>query len=100
MKTDTWNKCWRYAVAGVASVLAMAAQAQVPATLTDFGVTAPTPGVDDVSQLTTPLGANNPDGMNYYFDNGTPPGQTFTTGPNPAGYVLNSLSLGDRKSVV
>ncbi|MGC3956972.1 MAG: hypothetical protein QM813_03090 [Verrucomicrobiota bacterium] len=91
MKIDTWNKCWRYAIASVVSVLALAAQAQVPATLTDFGATPPTPGVDDISQLTTPAGPNNPDGLNYYFDNGTPPGQTFTTGSNPNGYVLNSL---------
>ncbi len=80
----------------LAAVLALAgnAGAQVTATLTDFGLTAPTPGADDQSQLTIPAGANSPDGLNYYFDNGTPPGQTFTTGSNPNGYVLSSLTIG------
>ena len=64
------------------------------ATLTDIGTTAPTPGPNDIAQLTLPAGANNPDGLNYYFDNGTPPGQTFTTGANSAGYILTSLTLG------
>jgi len=31
--------------------------------------------------------------LNYYFDNATPPGQTFTTGTNPNGYVLNTLAI-------
>ena len=69
------------------------ARAQVAATLTDFGTTAPVPGANDISQLVAPVTYNNPDGLNYYFDNATPPGQTFTTGSNPGGYVLNSLSL-------
>jgi hypothetical protein len=69
------------------------ARAQAAATLTDFGATAPVPGADDISQLVAPPIYDNPDGLNYYFNNGTPPGQTFTTGSNPAGYVLNSLSL-------
>jgi hypothetical protein len=61
--------------------------------LTDIGATAPTPGTYDISQLTPAAGANSPDGMNYYFDNGTPPGQTFTTGSNPQGYVMTSLAI-------
>lgn len=79
----------------VAAALAGAshAQAQVAATLTDLGATAPVPGANDISQLVAPVTYNNPDGLNYYFDNATPPGQTFTTGSNPGGYVLNSLSL-------
>jgi hypothetical protein len=76
-----------------ALVCASHAGAQVAATLTDFGTTAPVPGADDISQLVAPVSHNNPDGLNYYFDNATPPGQTFTTGSNPGGYVLNSLSL-------
>jgi hypothetical protein len=61
-------------------------------TIGDIGPNPPTPGPDDQSQLT--VGGGNPDGLNYYFDNGTPPGQTFTTGSNPGGYTLNTLSLG------
>ncbi len=78
---------------GAALGLAGAAHAQTPATLTDIGVTAPTPGPNDIAQLTAPLGSSSPDGLNYYFDNGSPPGQTFTTGNNPNGYLLTSLSL-------
>lgn len=78
--------------------LASAARAQTPASLTylaDGGGSsiAPTPGPDDQSQLTTPGGAQNPPGFNYYVNNNPPPGQTFTTGSNPGGYVLNSLSV-------
>ncbi|MGH7951499.1 MAG: immunoglobulin domain-containing protein, partial [Limisphaerales bacterium] len=58
---------------------------------------APTPGANDISQLTsTPLyitPAQNDDGLNYYFDNATPPGATFTTGTNATGYVLNTMSI-------
>jgi hypothetical protein len=68
-------------------------RAQLSGTIVDFGGTAPVPGASDVSQLTSPGGANSPDGLNYYFDNGTPPGQTFTTGNNPSGYVLNSINI-------
>ncbi len=63
------------------------------ATLTDIGSTAPTPGPNDIYQLTAPTGASSPGGLNYYTDNGTPPGQTFTTGSSPNGYVLNSLAV-------
>jgi len=67
--------------------------ASTTATLTDVGTTIPTPGTNDISQLTPPSGANSPDGLNYYFDNGSPPGQTFTTGSNPGGYTLSSLAI-------
>ena len=34
------------------------------------------------------------DGLgNYFSDNATPPGQTFTTGSNPAGYTLTAIQL-------
>jgi hypothetical protein len=61
--------------------------------LLDIGSSAPTLGSNDVSQLVAPAGANNPDGLNYYFDNGTPPGQTFTTGTGANGYVLTTLAI-------
>jgi hypothetical protein len=68
-----------------------AVQAQT-ATLLDFGSSAPTPGANDQYQLTTG-GVSSPDGLNYYFDNGTPPGQTFTTGTNSGGYTLTTLAI-------
>lgn len=59
---------------------------------------APTPGADDISQLSSAgyTGANdNPPGTgNYYSDaytNGV--GEAFTTGSNAGGYEVNSLSL-------
>jgi hypothetical protein len=55
-----------------------------------IGATAPVPGAYDVSQLTA--GADL-DGMNYFSDNSSPPGQTFTTGANPAGYTLTAIYL-------
>ena len=67
--------------------------ANTTATLSDEGPTLPTPSPLDISQLIAPSGANNPDGLNYYFDNATPPGQTFTTGNNPGGYTLTSLAI-------
>ena len=60
------------------------AQAQV--SLTDLGTANPTPGPNDIYQLSTngntaahtPV-TGKPDGLNYYTDNASPPGQTFTT---------------------
>lgn len=48
----------------------------------------------DIAQLSTAGNVGNPAGLNYYDNNGTPPGQTFTTGANPYGYTLNSLYIG------
>jgi uncharacterized repeat protein (TIGR03806 family) len=88
---------------GIRTVLAficmgVAARAQTPATLSDLGTSAPTPGLYDVSQLLTTGQANMPDGLNYYTDNqsnhgGGEPGQTFTTPNGMAGYLLNSLTF-------
>jgi endoglucanase len=52
-------------------------------TLTSLGGVAPTPGPNDISQLSTQGNKTAPDGINYYTDNNPPVGQTFTTGPNP-----------------
>jgi beta-galactosidase len=76
-------------------VLAGAGRAQ---TLADLGATAPTPETNDIAQLSTSSNKTAPDGLNYYTDNQTghsagEPGQTFTTGTNSAGYVLNSLAI-------
>jgi len=46
----------------------------------DFGGTAPTPGVSDISQLTSQAG-RGPAGLHYYIDSGKR-GLTFTTGSN------------------
>ena len=52
----------------------------------------PEPGGYGHFQLLTG-GVNNPDALNYYFDNGSPPGETFVTGSDPDGYTLTSLSV-------
>jgi|GEM_PF-682760 len=49
-------------------------------TLTDIGSAAPSPGANDVFQLSTSGNQTSPDGLNYYTDNNPPVGQTFTTG--------------------
>ena len=54
-------------------------------TLTDIGSAAPSPGTNDICQLSTQGNTaypNKPDTINYYTDNNPPPGQTFTTGTN------------------
>ena len=51
-------------------------------TLTNLGAVAPTPGTNDISQLSTQGNQTFPDGKNYYTDNNPPTGQTFTTGTN------------------
>ncbi|MEY4917961.1 MAG: hypothetical protein RL616_1874, partial [Verrucomicrobiota bacterium] len=51
-------------------------------TLVNLGAVAPTPGANDISQLSTQGNQTFPDGKNYYTDNNPPPGQTFTTGTN------------------
>jgi hypothetical protein len=76
----------------VALALTGSVHAQTSATLADFGGTAPPPGTDDVSQLGVSSGST-PTGMNYYFNNGSPPGQTFTTGSHASGYILNSVYI-------
>jgi hypothetical protein len=68
------------------------------ANLIDAGTTVPTPGPYDIYQLTDATGANSPPApgsgtLNFYFDNSTPPGQTFTTGGNPEGYVLTNAFI-------
>jgi fibronectin type 3 domain-containing protein len=46
----------------------------------DLGSSGPTPGPNDISQLSTSGNTTWPDGINYFTDNNPPPGQTFTTG--------------------
>jgi hypothetical protein len=67
-------------------------------TLTDVGSASPSPGTNDISQLSTQGNQTSPDGRNYYTDNQSDhnagePGQTFTTGTNAAGYMLTSVAV-------
>jgi len=89
----------------IASVLSFvsAALGQTNATMTDIGSATPPPGPYDVGQTLCTYCASsagtldNPDGLNYYTDNGANhglwPGQTFRTGTNSAGYSLASVSI-------
>ncbi len=70
----------------------------------NLGTTAPTPGTYDQSNLAptaTPIDAspNHPSGntaINYYTNNdGAPAGETFTTGSNAAGYIVNGITILD-----
>jgi len=60
-------------------------------TFTDIGSAAPTPGTNDIYQLSTSGNLAWPDGLNYFTDNDPLAGQTFTTGANPMNLV--SLSI-------
>jgi hypothetical protein len=66
-------------------------------TLTDMGATAPSPGTNDISQLSTngnTAWPNKPDNLNYYTDNNPAPGQTFTTGTNAMNLVSVAIKTG------
>jgi hypothetical protein len=65
------------------------------ATISILGSAPPVPGPDDQSQTNMPSAASQPPGLNYYFDNGNAPSQTFITGNNPNGYTLSSLAIYD-----
>lgn len=60
----------------------------------DIGASAPTPGPQDISQLLNT--AQSDDGFNYYTDDGAAYGhwcgQTFATGTNQHGYILQTLA--------
>lgn len=85
----------RFVLSFAAAMLTVAANAQ---TLVDLGSTAPTPGTNDISQLSTSGNQLSPDGLNYYTDNQSvhdagEPGQTFLTGTNSPSYTLSSLAI-------
>ena len=65
-------------------------------TLTDIGTAAPSPGTNDIFQLSTNGNTAFPDTnrLNYYTDNGSPPGQTFTTGTNAMRLVSAAIRTG------
>jgi hypothetical protein len=83
----------------VFAACAMARVGYAGVTLTDIGAANPTPGPNDIYQLSTSGNITDPGGLNYYTDdhvgwhNGGEPGQTFTTGTSPAGYVMTSIAL-------
>jgi hypothetical protein len=60
-------------------------------TLADLGPVAPSPGTNDIAQLSTTGNTTWPDGINYFTDNNPPVGQTFTTGTNAM--RLTSLAI-------
>src|SRR5664279_2442771 len=66
-------------------------------TLTNLGAAAPSPGTNDISQLSTQGNTawpNKPDNINYYTDNNPAPGQTFTTGTNATKLVSVAIKTG------
>jgi hypothetical protein len=54
---------------------------------TDIGPAAPSPGTNDIFQLSTSGNQTWPDGLNYFTDNNPAVGQTFTTGTNSVNLV-------------
>jgi hypothetical protein len=108
MKRQNLRRCLRAApVRNVAQKLVVAIILAAPifitslvfgqVTMTDIGATDPTPGPNDVAQLSIAGDVKFPDGLNYYTDNGANnnfyAGQVFTTGSNPNGYRLVSLAI-------
>lgn len=69
------------------------------ASINILSATAPTPGPNDQYQTNYLAAAQSPPpgggAFNYYLDANPSPGQTFTTGSNPTGYTINSVSLYD-----
>ena len=66
-------------------------------TLTNLGLTAPTPGENDIYQPSTQGNTawpNKPDNINYYTDNNPPVGQTFTTGTNALNRATVAIKTG------
>ena len=77
--------------------LVVASHAQTPAKLVDIGPSAPTPGPYDITQFSNSGVVDEPDGLDYYTDNGVnhpavgEPGQTFTTGASAV--TLSSVAF-------
>jgi hypothetical protein len=93
------KKTIRSAVFVFTAIAAITGVGYAQVTLADFGAAKPSPGPNDISQLSTSGNTTSPDGLNYYsnnhvdYHNGGEPGQTFTTGTSPAGYVMTSIFL-------
>lgn len=72
--------------------LALGTVAGGTVTIADIGTTAPTPGANDISQLTPAVvPMQNNYGLNYYWDSN--PGQTFTTPASSLPWVMTNLVI-------
>ena len=89
------SNAFNTATSAVVSVPVVLPSTSAIGDLTDIGVSAPNPGTFDITQTNGLVGGNSvtPPGLNYYIDNSSPPGETFTTGSNPNGYVLGSAAI-------
>ena len=84
-------------ILAVAVVLGLTGAARgAAATLTDIGAASPAPGAYDIYQLNG-AGSNDPAGLNYFDNNGSPPGQTFTTGSSASSSHGNPTSQPKRR---
>lgn len=79
---------------GYDAVFDLGLTTNVVAVLTDIGTATPTPGPNDISQLSTSGNTTFPDGLNFYSNNSNPPGQTFTNGSS----ATNLIALAVRTS--
>jgi hypothetical protein len=86
------EKNLRSAILVFTAVAAMTGVGYAQATLTDLGSAAPSPGTNDIYQLSASSNQTGPDGLNYFTDNNPPAGQTFTTGTN----AMNLVSVAIR----
>jgi hypothetical protein len=78
-----------------------AAKGQTPS-ITVLGSLPPVPGASDQyqtnyvpAQINPPPAGGGSGQIDYYLDHDPAPGETFTTGTSPNGYVLNTLTLYD-----
>jgi hypothetical protein len=83
------------ATSGVVSIQVLIPSTSGNGSLTDIGPNPPTPGASDIAQTNGLVGgyADAPPGINYYINNSSLPGETFTTGSNPGGYTLSSAAI-------
>jgi autotransporter-associated beta strand protein len=85
-------KSLKQKLGGALAALLLAQTVEAQFVITDIGLTPPTPvSANDITNLFT--GCQFNDGLTYFWNSGTPSGQTFTTGNNPDGYTLTSLAI-------
>ena len=66
----------------ILQIFALGLAGSLPAQTLAENPLAPSPGMNDIFQLSTSGAQTWPDGLNYFTDNNPPAGQTFTTGTN------------------
>jgi len=83
------------ATSGIVSIQVVLPSTSGTGILTDIGNSPPTVGAYDIAQTNGLVGgfSDTPPGLNYYVNNFAEPGDTFTTGNNPGGYTLSSVSI-------